>query len=287
MTLLHQLDSPLLGRALLEAILVGALCGTAGAHVLLRRLPFFTLALSHATFPGVVLASIAGMSPYLGGAGGAVGLVVAVAVLGSARRLDASAATGVALSGAFGLGVLLQSARPGASKDLAAFLVGDVFTVTPADLVTTALVGALVVGVLALVHKEIVFGAFDPGGAAAAGYPVLLLDLGVLAVVALTVVTSVPAVGTILVVSLLVTPPLTARLWTDRVGSMMGLSAVLGGVAGLGGIAASAQWGVAGGAAITLTATALLVLSGLAVPARAALRRVTTARRRRRVLASP
>ena len=287
MILLHQLDSPLMRRAVLEAILVGALCGTAGAHVLLRRLPFFTLALSHATFPGVVLASIAGVSLYVGGATTAMGLVVAVAVLGSARRLDASAATGVALSGAFGLGVLLQSAQPGASKDLAAFLVGDVFTVTPADLVTTILVGALVVGALALFHKEFVFGAFDPDGAAAAGYPVFLLDLGVLAVVALTVVTSIPAVGTILVVSLLVTPPLAARLWTDRVGSMMGLSAVLGAAAGLGGIAASAQWGVAGGAAITLTATALLVVSVLAVPVRAALHRATAAGSWRRVLTSP
>ena len=270
MNLLHQLHSPLMRRALLEAILVGSLCGAVGAHVLLRRLPFFTLALSHATFPGVVLASIAGASLYLGGAGAALGLVLAVAVVGSARRLDASAATGVALSGAFGLGVLLQSAQPGGSKDLAAFLVGDIFTVSGKDLLTTAIVGAFVVGGLALVHKEIVFGAFDPDGAAAAGYSTFLLDLAVLCAVALTVVTSIPAVGTILVVSLLVTPPLTARLWVERVGPMMGLSASLGAAAGIGGIAASAQWGIAGGAAITLVATALLVVSGVGLSIRAA-----------------
>jgi manganese/iron transport system permease protein len=259
--LLHQLDSPLVRRALVEAMLVGALCGVVGVHVILRRLPFFTLAISHATFPGVVLASLVGVSLYLGGAAAALGLVAAVVVVGSARRLDASTATGVALSGAFALGVLLQSTQAGASKDLAAFLVGDVFTVNPGDVITTALVGLALTSVLAAFHKELVFGAFDPAGAAAAGYRTFALDLVVLVAVALTVVTSVQAVGTILVVALLVTPPLTARLWVQRVGPMMALSAGLGAAAGVGGIAASAQWGIAGGAAITLTATAFLLVS--------------------------
>jgi manganese/iron transport system permease protein len=261
MTLLHQLDSPLVRRALLEAVLVGALCGAVGAHVLLRRLPFFTLALSHATFPGVVLASLAGISLYVGGAAAALVLVVAVGVIGSTKRLEASTATGVALSGAFALGVLVQSAQPAPSHDLSAFLVGDVLTVDKGDLVTTALVGIVVVAVLVAFHKELVFGAFDADGAAAAGYPTTRLDLLVLAVVALTVVTSIQAVGTILVVALLVTPALSARLLVERVGPMMVVGAALGALSGVGGIAASAQWDVAGGAAIALTAAALLVVT--------------------------
>jgi manganese/iron transport system permease protein len=269
-TLLHQLDSPLVRRALLEAVLVGVLCGVVGVHVLLRRLPFFTLAVSHATFPGVVLASLAGVSLFVGGIATALALVAAVVIVGSARRLDASTATGVALSGAFALGVLLQSAQAGASKDLAAFLVGDVFTVSPGDLVTTAVIGVAVAITLAAFHKELVFGAFDPEGAAAAGYRTFVFDLVLLVIVAVTVVTSVQAVGTILVVALLVTPALTARLWVDRVGPMMALSAVLGAAAGVGGIAASAQWGIAGGAAICLTAAGFLVISLVALRLRRA-----------------
>jgi manganese/iron transport system permease protein len=264
MTIWHQLDSPLMRRALLEAVLVGALCGAVGVHVLLRRLPFFTLALSHATFPGVVLASILGVSLYAGGAVAALLLVLAVAGIGSIRRLEASTATGVALSGAFAMGVLLQSAQTAPAKDLSAFLVGDVFTVDTADLLTTVVVGLVVVLVLSATHKELVFGAFDAEGAAAAGYRTAGLDLVVLAAVALTVVTSIQAVGTILVVALLVTPALTARLWVDRVGPMMVLAAGLGALSGAGGIAASAQWAIAGGAAIALTATGLLVVSVVA-----------------------
>jgi manganese/iron transport system permease protein len=261
MTILHQLDSPLMQRALLEAVLVGVLCGAVGAHVLVRRLPFFTLALSHATFPGVVVASIAGVSLYLGGAVAALVLVVAVPIIGSTRRLESTTATGVALAGAFALGVLIQSAQPGASKDLAAFLVGDILTVNGGDLVTTTVIGAVVVGILVAFHKELVFGAFDREGATAAGYRSSQLDLLILALIALTVVTSIHAVGTILVVALLVTPALAARQWTESVGSMMVGGAIVGGLAGVAGMAASAQWGIAGGSAIAVAATALLVIS--------------------------
>ena len=261
MRLLDQLGSPLIRRALLEAVLVGALCGGVGVHVLLRRLPFFALALSHATFPGVVLASILGVSVYLGGAVAALALVAAVGAIGATRRLEASTATGVALAGAFALGVLLQSAQSSASRNLAGFLVGDILTVSTEDLIMTALFGAAVVLGLAVFHKELVFSAFDPSGARAAGYATARMELLVLGLVALTVVTSLRAVGTILSVALLVTPALAARQWTTRIAPTMALAAGLGAVAGVGGIAASAQWDIAGGSAIALTATALLALT--------------------------
>lgn len=268
MRFVDQLASPLFRRALVEACLVGALCGVVGVHVLLRKLPFFTLALSHATLPGVVLASTLGLSLYAGGLAGAAALVLAVAVVGSARRLDAATATGVALSGAFAGGVLLQSARPSASQELTAFLVGDVLTVSAGDLLVTAAVGVAVIAVLAALHKDLVFTVFDPTGAAAAGYPLARLELVVLAVIGLTVVTSIPAVGTILVVALLVTVPLAARQWFDRLGPAMALAALLGATAGALGVAASAQWDIAAGAAIVLAATALLALSLVGAAAR-------------------
>lgn len=268
MRFVDQLASPLFRRALVEACLVGALCGVVGVHVLLRKLPFFTLALSHATLPGVVLASTLGLSLYAGGLAGAAALVLAVAVVGSARRLDAATATGVALSGAFAGGVLLQSARPSASQELTAFLVGDVLTVSAGDLLVTAAVGVTVIAVLAALHKDLVFTVFDPTGAAAAGYPLTRVELVVLAVIGLTVVTSIPAVGTILVVALLVTVPLAARQWFDRIGPAMALAALLGATAGASGLAASAQWDIAAGAAIVLAATALLALSLVGAAAR-------------------
>lgn len=274
--LLDLYDSGVMRRALLEAILVGALCGAVGAHVVLRRLPFFTITVAHATFPGIVLASIIGLSELVGGLAFAVLLVLAIHLTTGNRDLDTNTAVGVALAGSFGLGVMLQSTQDGFSKDLAAILVGSVLTVDRATITTTVAVGVVVLALLALAHKELVFRAFDPQGAAAMGYP-RVLDLGLLLVIAATVVTTVPAVGTILSVALLSVPALTARLVTRRVGTAMVAGAGYGAASGVLGLTASAEWDYAAGASIAL-ASALLFFVTFAV--------VTAARRapRRRAL---
>lgn len=259
--LLDSFGSPLFRRALLEAVLVGLLAGVVGVHVILRRLPFFVTAMSHATFPGVVLASILGFSVFLGGA--AFGLVVvgAVVLLGAKRALDDTAVIAVVLAGSFALGMLIMSTRASASKDLSALLVGSVLTVTRGDVLTTIVVGILVLAVLAALHKELLFGAFDRSGAAAVGYPTAVLDAVLLVAVTVTLVASIPAVGTLLAIALLTVPALTARLWTDRLGVMMALAAGFGAFSGFVGLCAAAVWSIAAGGAIALTTGALFIVS--------------------------
>jgi ABC-type Mn2+/Zn2+ transport system permease subunit len=120
--------------------------------------------------------------------------------------------------------------------------------------------------VLAVLHKELVLGAFDRGGLAALGYPVLALDVALLLLVEATVVTAIPAVGTILAVALIVAPAATARLWTERVGPTMALAAAVGAASGMVGLAISLQWRVAAGATIVLVAAAAFAVSLLAAP---------------------
>jgi len=249
-----------LHRALLEAVLAGALCGAVGVHVLLRRLPFFTMAMGHATFPGVVLASLLGLDLLLGA--GLFGLVVilAVSLASASERIDETSATGVVLAGAFSLGVLLVATRPGFSRDLAAFLVGSVVTVRASDVLGTALLGALVAAGLAALHKELVLGAFDRTTQAALGFPAGAIDVAFLVLLELALVASVPAVG------LLTAPAAAARLWTDRVGPAMALAAAIGAASGVAGLLVSTAWRVAAGPSIVLVATAVFALSFLAGP---------------------
>jgi len=253
-------------RALIEALLVGALCGMVGVHVVLRRLSFFTMAMTHATFPGVVLAALIGVDLLLGAGLFGVLVVLGVSWLTTRPRSDSAAAVGVVLSAGFALGVALLSAQAGFSRDLSAYLVGSIVTVQTSDLVKTALVLAAVVVTLALVGKELVFGAFDRGGMVAAGYPAARLDLLLLLVVELAVVTSVPAVGTIQAVALIVAPAATARLWCDRIGPTTVLAALLGMASGVVGLAVSQAYQVAAGAAIVLAACAFFVLSVVVAP---------------------
>jgi manganese/iron transport system permease protein len=254
-------------RALIEALLVGALCGLVGVQVVLRRLSFFTMAMTHATFPGVVLAALVGVDLLLGSGLFGVLVVLGVSWLTTRPRSDSAAAVGVVLSAGFALGVALLSAQAGFTRDLSAYLVGSIVTVQVGDLVKTALVLAAVALTLALVGKELVFGAFDRGGMVAAGYPAGRLDLLLLLVVELTVVTSVPAVGTIQAVALIVAPAATARLWCDRIGPTTVLAVLLGMASGVVGLAVSQAYEVAAGAAIVLAACVFFVLSVVVAPA--------------------
>ena len=253
-------------RALIEALLVGALCGLVGVHVVLRRLSFFTMAMTHATFPGVVLAALVGVDLLLGSGLFGVLVVLGVSWLTTRPRSDSAAAVGVVLSAGFALGVVLLSAQAGFTRDLSAYLVGSIVTVQAGDLVKTALVLAAVALTLALVGKELVFGAFDRGGMVAAGYPAGRLDLLLLLVVELTVVTSVPAVGTIQAVALIVAPAAAARLWSDRIGPTTALAVLLGMASGVVGLAVSQAYQVAAGAAIVLAACGFFVLSVVVAP---------------------
>ncbi|MEO8692640.1 MAG: metal ABC transporter permease [Acidimicrobiales bacterium] len=257
--LLDLYDSTIMQRALIEAALVGALCGAVGIHVLLRRLPFFTITVAHATFPGVVLAVILGASVLTGAVVFALLLVLGIWLTGVEERLATSTVVGVALAGSFGVGAMLQSTQNGFTKDLASILVGQIIAVQRGDLIATAIIGGLVLATMVSTHKELVLSAFDRTEAQAQGHS-RTVDLLALLIVAAAVVTTVPAVGTILSVALLTIPAMTARLVTRRVETAMVTSAAIGALAGVVGLTISAQWRVAAGAAITLTAAGLFLL---------------------------
>jgi len=252
-----------LHRATAEVVLAGALAALVGVHVVLRRLSFFTMALTHATFPGVVAASIIGVNIYAGGVAAGAVIAVGVAALSRRRGQNAAAATGVMLSGGFALGAALVATQNGFSRDLSSFLVGSILTVGPRDLATTAAVLVGVATVLTLCARPLLFTGFDPAGARAAGFATGAWDLVLLLTIQVAVVTIVPAVGTILALALIVAPAAAARFWTGRLPVMTALATAFGVAAGLIGLYASSRWNVAAGASIALAATGILLVSAL------------------------
>lgn len=244
-------------RALLEVILVGALCGAIGVHVVLRRLSFFTMAMTHATFPGIVLASLLGVNLLLGTGVFGVLLVLTVAGLWTRRGTDQTSVVGVVLSGGFAFGVVLLSAQSGFTKDLSAYLVGSILTVDGGDLLVTGIVAAAVLALVTVLGKELLLAAFDPAALVAMGYSATVLNVVLLLAVETTVVVAVPAVGTILSVALIVAPAATARLWCGRITPMTITATGLGILSGVVGLAVSQLVDVAAGAAVVLTACAV------------------------------
>ena len=252
-------------RALAEIAIVGVLCGLVGCFVVLRGLAFIGDALAHAVFPGVVLSYIAGQSVMIGAFvfGGLTAL--AVGAISRSRRVSEDTAIGVIFAAFFALGVAIISRHAGVKRDLGSLLFGSILGVSQADLIATAAIGIVVLTVMFVLLKELKLVAFDSMLAQSLGYPVFRLDL-VLLLISATIVASLQTVGNILILALVVTPPATARLLTDRLDHMLAYSGLIGITSGVGGLYLSYHLNTAAGATIVLWSTACFLLALVFAP---------------------
>jgi manganese/iron transport system permease protein len=257
-------------RALLAAVLVGMTCAVVGTYVVLKGLAFIGDAISHAAFPGVVAAYLV-KGPFLLGAGvAAVVTALAIGWVSRRARIRADTAIGVLFAGTFAFGVFLFSTIQGYVADLFSFLFGYLLSTTVDDLIGLAVLSAIVLATVVVLWKELLYATFDPLGAAASGLRVDRLESLFLALVALTIVISLQAVGIVLVVAMLVTPAATAQLLTVRFGRLMGLAVAVGIGGSVLGLYLSYWLDVASGATIVLVETAAF-LTALALGPRTGL----------------
>jgi manganese/iron transport system permease protein len=248
-------------RALIEVVVLGVLGGVVGVHVLLRRMAFLTEVVQHTVFPGIAIAFAAGQSLLVGAVLSGLVSVVLFTLAARRPRLDPDAVLAVLIATFLALGVVVVSRGTGFQSDLSALLFGRILTVGQREVIETMVIAAVVIGVLVLLHKELVMRAFDPTGSAALGYSPFLLDLVVNMAVMLTIVAAVRAVGTVLVVAFIVTPAAAARLVSTRVPVMMIVAAAVAAIGGWLGLVVSYEgsvdhgWRLASGASIVLTIT--------------------------------
>jgi manganese/iron transport system permease protein len=257
---LEPLGYPIFVRALIAAILVGSVCAVVGTYVVLRGLAFIGDAIGHAAFPGVVVAFMLHAPFYVGAAVAAVGTALAIGFVTHRTWLRADTTIGVLFAGTFALGIFLFSLIKGYVADLFSFLVANILFISFGDLIGLSILGTLVLVAVAILWKELLYATFDPLGAAASGLPVAMLEYLLLVLIAITIVVSVQAVGIILVVAMLVTPPATAQLLTTRFGWLMALAVAFGISGAIGGLYLSYWLDVASGATIVLIETAIFLL---------------------------
>ncbi|HJP41225.1 MAG TPA: metal ABC transporter permease [Dehalococcoidia bacterium] len=253
-------------RAMIEVVVVGAICGLVGCFVILRGMAFIGDALAHAVFPGVVISYLADRSIMIGAfiVGGLT--AISIGLLARNRRVSEDTAIGVLFAGMFAAGVVIISRNQGFRRDLASLLFGNVLGVSWNEVWFTAGAAAVVALIIFVLLKELQLVAFDPTMARTAGYPVLALDLLLLLLLTATIVISLQAVGNILMLALLITPPATARLLTDRFGRMLALSVCTAALAGLSGLLVSYHADTSAGGTVVLVATGLFLLSFVFAP---------------------
>ena len=148
-------------RALVEVIIMGAVTGVIGAYIVLRGLSFIGDALSHAIFPGIVIAFLLGKSIFIGALVFGALTSTSIAVVATNRRIKEDTAIGVIFSGTFALGIVLISSSRNFTRDLASFLFGNVLGVTEGDIYLSLGVGVLVVLMVVVFYRQLLIVSFD------------------------------------------------------------------------------------------------------------------------------
>jgi manganese/iron transport system permease protein len=259
-------DLAFLPKALLIAVMSSIVCGVVGCYVVLRGMAFIGDAVAHAVFPGLAVAFVVSGNLILGGTLAGVATAILVAVFAQNRRLREDSVIGVFFVAAFALGIVIISRAPGYAGSLQQFLFGSITGIPDEDLYVVGGAGVLILAVVFLLHKEFVTVTLDREMARAMGLRVFWLDVVLYVLVTLAVVISVQTIGNILVLALLITPAATARLLTDRLGLMMTLAPVLGGLSALVGLYISWSWDFPVGGTIVLVLTAVFLAAWVASP---------------------
>ncbi|AZB71878.1 metal ABC transporter permease [Synechococcus elongatus] len=267
--LLEPLQYAFMQRSLAVALLIGILGAMAGSYLMVQRLALLGDAISHSVLAGLAAAFALGLPLAFGAF--IAGLLSAASIdfIRTRSPLKADAAMGIVLSAFFALGVTLITLIQKQNKiDLNHFLFGNLLAVSPADLRDTAIVASLVAIAIVLFHKELQFYCFDRLAAQAAGLPVRWFDLGLTVILAMTIVVAMKAVGVLLVIAMLITPPATAYLWVRRFVPMMLLAIAIGSASSLVGLYLSFFWDLPSGPAIVLVASLVFVITILINPRR-------------------
>jgi len=260
----------------LSTAMLGLAAGLIGTFLFLRKRALVGDALSHAMLPGIAIAFI--VMVLLGGDGKSLaGLLAGAALFGmlgvgsvllirNLTRLKDDAALGIVLSVFFGLGVallgLVQDMPQGSAAGLSSFIYGKTASIVRSDFWLIMVAAIVIATACAVLYKEFTLLCFDEGFAASQGWPVHMLDVALMGIVAGVTVIGLQAVGLILMVALLIIPAAAARFWTESLSKMILVAAAIG--AGGGWIGASLSALVSrlpAGAVIVLVVAAIFVVS--------------------------
>lgn len=298
---------------LLAGLLASVTCALLGSFLVLRRMSLMGDAISHSVLPGIIVAFMIAKTrdPVVMLAGAAAAGLLTVVLVELVRRfgrVESGAAMGAVFSVLFAAGVLLLERADLGNVDLDASCVlygqpetlfwirpagagpldADSLAALPRQLMIQAIGLACALVFIALFYKELRIASFDPQHATSQGFSAGLMHHALMVVVAIATVTSFEAVGSILVIAMLIAPAAAARLLTDRLGSYVWTSVGLAALAALLGHWSSSALPRAIGAgsvsqagAITVVSGGLLVVAALASPSHGTLAKLLSRRKLR------
>lgn len=221
-------------NAMVIAMLIAIPAALLSCFLVLKGWSLMGDAVSHAVLPGVVLAYIINIPLAIGAFVAGMFCALATGFLKENSRIKQDTIMGVVFSGMFGLGLVMY-VKVQSDVHLDHILFGDILGIGKQDMIETAIIAVIVTGLLVLKWRDLLLHAFDPAQAQAVGLPVRLLHYGLLAILSLTIVGALKAVGIILAIAILIAPGAIAFLLTRNFSSMLVVAVVVAVVAsGLG-----------------------------------------------------
>jgi zinc/manganese transport system permease protein len=227
-------------HALIAAALISVACGLLGPFVVTRGAAFAVHGTAELAFTGAAAGLLISDDPVVGALVGSVVVATAIGLLG-ARARERDSAIGVILAFGLGLGVLLLGHYDGFATEATNILFGYIYGVSTRQLLILLIIVAIVIVLTALMFRPLLFASVDPELAEARGVPVRLVGLLFLYLLAVTVTEAAQIVGTLLVLSLTITPAAAAQRLSARPAVVMSLSVIFAMLAADGGLVANLQ----------------------------------------------
>jgi ABC-type Mn2+/Zn2+ transport system permease subunit len=264
--MIEPLQEAFMQRALAEIALIGLASGALGCWVVLYEFSYAAESLAHSIFPGLVIATLAGIPLLLGAAPAIAIAALAIALAGRVPGVSRDVAVAVAVTTMFGLGVLL-ALSPDSPPGIESLLFGDILGPSDADLLSAAGLAVLVAVALALLHGRLLATGFDRAAARSFGLAPAAVDAALLLLLSAAIVVAVQGLGNLLVVAVFVGPAAAARRLTDRIVPMFAIATAIALLAGTAGLYLSYYAGTAGGASVALAIVAAYLLALALAPA--------------------
>ncbi|WP_169194265.1 metal ABC transporter permease [Devosia sp. MC1541] len=217
---------PFMVQAMVIAVLVAIPAALLSCFLVLKGWSLMGDAISHAVLPGVVLAYVVGLPLGIGAFIAGMVCALSVGFLKENSRIKEDTVMGVVFAGLFGLGIVLFTAIE-TDVHLTHILFGNILGTSTFDLVQSGIIALVVALIIGAKWRDLMLFIFDPQQAGAIGLRTRVLHYGLLALISLTVVGALQAVGIVLVIALLIAPGAIAFLITKRFGTMLIISVVV------------------------------------------------------------
>ena len=278
--LIDAFEPAFMQRALIGGLLAVVATSLVGTWVVLRGLAFLGDALAHGVVPGIALAVLWSFNPLDGAFIAALVMSGLITFVSNRTVMRDDTAIGLLFVGMLALGVLIISKAKSFATDVTTILFGDALGVTRTDLRNQSIAAVIVIVLTILLYRPFLALTFNQVKAQTLGMRPRLAQAALLTLIALSIVSSFQAIGTLLVFGLIVAPPATAALLVNRIVLIMLVSVASGSLAVLFGLLLSFHYGTAGGATIAV----LSVLQFFAVLGGLSLMQISRNRRQRNVL---